>query len=284
MVGETGADERRGTVRVLVIQPGIAATPQEAYQRVRRLALEKRGERPDLAILPERWLPFLAGEDPAKNLEAEGGQTLEFVKNLAEELGCWVVSGGIWERREGADKPFVTAYACDDKGRVVGRQDKIHPYAHERGVFESGKELVVFRSEKVAFAVLICFDLTFWETPRLAVESGADLVLSPTMIREEGMHNWRVYLQARALENRVPVVGCNVLGRWMGRRFTGESMVVQFRRQARLSPSRLSCTRLEKNAVDARVVTVDVAFARKIRGSRLGEVVDKSSIRVVTAD
>lgn len=120
--------------------------------------------------------------------------------------------------------------------------------------------------------------MAFFETPRLAVENGADVLFSPTQIRQEGMYNWNIYLQARALENRVPVVACNSVGTYLKRRFLGNSKIISFVENF-ISPSKLKVVEGPK---DSGFVFDDInlIYPRKLRKIRLNEKIEKSKINV----
>ena len=120
--------------------------------------------------------------------------------------------------------------------------------------------------------------MAFYETPRLAAEHGADLLISPTQIREEGMHNWNIYLQARALENRIPVVACNSVGSLLKRRFLGKSKIISFVKNF-VSPSKLKIVEGPKGSGYI-FDEIDLKFPRKIRKIRLNEKIEKNNIKV----
>ena len=102
------------------------------------------------------------------------------------------------------------------------------------------------------------------------------------MIREEGLYNWKIYLQARSLENRVPVVACNTLGEILDRKFLGESTIVQFERTPQITPTKIQVERLPRNNPTAKLLQIDVKFPRKLRENRLNEVIHLKDLRVET--
>ena len=121
--------------------------------------------------------------------------------------------------------------------------------------------------------------MAFYETPRLAAENGADLLFSPTQIRDDGMHNWSIYLQARALENRIPVAACNALGCISERKFLGNSKIISFLKRY-YTPSKLKLIEGPKNNSGYVFDDVDLEFPRKLRKIRLKEKVEKTKINI----
>ena len=228
--------------------------------------------------MPERWVPF--SKDFTQNLQKQRGSDYHFIKTLAKDYNIKILSGAIWEKRNNSKKPMITCYYFDNNGEEIGRQDKIHLYAYEREYFEPGKELSLFKLDSShLFSVLICFDMAFFETPRLAVENGADILFSPTQIRDDGMENWEVYLKARALENRVPIVACNTFGKYRKRKFLGNSKIISFHK-GKISPSKLKIVEGPKDSSGFVFDIIDLDFPSKLRKIRLKEQIEKNRIKV----
>ncbi len=266
-------------MRVTCIQPKIRPDREKCYSEIRSI-LEiyfKKYKSSDIICLPERWTPFFS--EIKKNVQDERGEDYLFIQSLAKEFETSILSGAIWEMRENRKKPMITCYFFNQKGDEVGRQDKIHLYAMEKKMFEPGNELNIFEINGFYFAILICFDMAFYETPRLAVENGADVLFSPTQIRVEGMKNWAIYLKARALENRIPVVGCNTFGIIGNRTFPGNSKIISFIKGFR-SPSKLKIIEGPKNFGGFVYDDIDLTFPKKIRKARLSEKIDVNNINI----
>lgn len=266
-------------MKVACLQPKISPDRKECYSQVESLIrdLVNMNEKCDIACLPERWTPY--SNQITQNFQRERGDDYSFVKGLAEKYHLNLLSGGIWETRESSRKPHVTCYFFNENGEEIGRQDKIHLYSYERGIFKPSTELKLFKFKNSYFAILICFDVAFYETPRLAAENGADLIFSPTQIREDGMHNWKVYLQARALENRMPVVACNTYGKINERSFTGKSKIISFLKGPH-TPSKLRIVEAPENASSFIFDDINLEFPKELRKIRMNEKVEKTKINI----
>ena len=266
-------------MKVACIQPKICKDVNKSYSHIEEILkkLLKKFEDCQIACLPERWVPFLP--DMSQNIQNERGEHYNFIKELAKQYNIKLLSGAIWEKRKNLKKPSVTCYYFNEKGEEIGRQDKIHLYSYEQGNFEPGRELRIFKLGKSNFAILICFDVAFFETPRLAIENGADILFTPTLIREDGMDNWKIYLQARALENRIPITACNSVGNVLDRKFLGNSKILSFI-NGYISPSKLRIVEAPLGESAFVFDDVDLEFPRKLRKIRLSEKVDKSKIGV----
>lgn len=267
-------------MRVACIQPQIFLDRKKCYSQIKILLnqLLEKYQNCEIVCLPERWVPYF--RDSVKNLQEERGNDYSFIKNLAKEFTIKILSGAIWEKRKESNKPVITCYVFDENGEEIGRQEKIHLYSYEREQFNPGKELKIFKLNKLGnIAVLICFDMAFFETPRLAVENGADFLFSPTQIRDDGMDNWEIYLKARALENRVPIAACNSFGRYLNRKFLGNSKLISFHRGS-VSPSKLKIMEAPIDSSGFIYDDIDLSFPKKMRKIRLGERIDKNKIGI----
>ena len=266
-------------MKVACIQPELFLVREKCYSEIEQLMKEllKKQEECKIACLPERWVPLL--EDIPLNFQKERGDDYAFVQELAKKYCINLLSGAIWEKRPQVKKPVITCYFFNDKGEEIGRQDKIHLYAYEQKYFQPGNTLNIFTLEDFCFSILICFDMAFYETPRLAAENGADLLFSPTQIREDGLENWKIYLQARALESRIPVAACNTMRNILDRYFPGNSKVISFIK-GHVTPSKLKVVEGPKNSRGFVFDDIDLKFPRRLRKIRLKEKIDQSTITV----
>ncbi|MBD3353163.1 MAG: hypothetical protein GF364_16900 [Candidatus Lokiarchaeota archaeon] len=253
-------------------------------ERIKSLVAEAIHEDPDILVLPERWRPIPELDHIRTAINDERGSDYIFIKTLAKNYGVSIISGGIWEKRRQneQDKFFITTYYFNESGDEIGRQDKIHLYSYEPYLFTPGNQLKIFeyKKKKVFFTILICFDVAFYETPRLSVENGAEILISPTLIREDGLENWKTYLKARALENRVPIVACNPVGDFFGRHFPGGSKAISFKR-GHESPAVLIVEEAKLNKKEILTSSINLSYPNRIRKKRLSEKKDSQHIEIL---
>ncbi|GAG77309.1 unnamed protein product, partial [marine sediment metagenome] len=154
-------------MKVACIQPQIFQNRSQCYLEIEEILkmLLKKHDKNEIICLPERWVPF--SKNSIQNLQEERGDDYVFVKNLAKKYNIKIISGAIWENRASSDKPAITCYFFDENGEEIGRQDKIHLYTYEQEQFKPGKILNLFKIDSSYYlAILICFDMAFFETPR----------------------------------------------------------------------------------------------------------------------
>ncbi|MEJ2249910.1 MAG: carbon-nitrogen hydrolase family protein [Candidatus Lokiarchaeota archaeon] len=267
-------------MKVACIQSEIFKTREECYTNIENLIrnLMNGNKGVDIVCLPERWLPFFT--ELNKNIQKERGESYNFLRKIAQKYKIHLLSGAIWEIRKPSEKPWITCYYFDDNGKEIGRQDKMHLYSFEKQNFQNSNTLHIFKIEKFKFSILICFDMAFFETPRIATMNGAEILFSPTQIRKEGMYNWNIYLQARVLENRIPVVAVNSFGEIGERKFIGKSKIITFT-NGFFSPSKLKILEAPSNKSSFICSDIDLKFPNKLRKIRLNERIDMKNIEIV---
>jgi omega-amidase len=235
----------------------------------------------DIFLLPEHWYFIdVTSKDFLKNVQEKHGEYYRFCRSLSEKYHVSLISGALWEYEPEFKKPVVNAYFFDSEGKEKFCQKKIHLYAFEKAMFDKGTELYIYRDPLlgISFSILICFDIAFYETPRLATLNGAELLLSPTLIRDTGLENWDIYLKARALENRIPIAACNSVFELMDRKYLGKSKIIGFKEGSE-SPLILD-VKEAGTGNETLVSTLNIEFPSKIRKNRLEEAIDTTSIKI----
>ncbi|MFO0564700.1 MAG: carbon-nitrogen hydrolase family protein [Polyangiaceae bacterium] len=133
-------------------------------------ALEASGITPapeDVLLLPERVLMTHSAND-----------YVEAVRGLARKLGCHLVAGSHHEATGEAE--VNSGVALDPGGSVLGRYEKLRPYALERLSVRPGTGLGELRIAGRRFLVLICADFWFSDLFHRARDL-PDVVLVPAL-------------------------------------------------------------------------------------------------------
>jgi len=190
-----------GHIRVAAVQTGVYMNnPVKAVKEAEVLIREAAGDGARLICLPEYWLlsKVLKSADPI----------LQRFMKLGEELDAYINLGGYYESRGG--RTYLTSQTVSPSGSVVSRQDKMHLYRGEKRRAAEGSRFELFTVDSARVGVLVCHDVVFPESARTMTMMGCELLVVPSFITARGTEPWLVYLRARALENRVPVVASNV--------------------------------------------------------------------------
>ncbi len=172
------------------------------------------GSKIEIVCLPELWYTKVV-----RDFEKE----FKVIIDAAREYDFTIIPGAFKEKI--CDDTYVSCPVVTPNGSILGRQFKIHLFGDQRKTLKPGSKMEVFEIGKLKFSVPICYDLVFPEIARSAVREGAELLFFPSKIPKTGINPWHLYLQVRALENRIPIVASNVCGGIFG----GRSMIVDLK-------------------------------------------------------
>jgi predicted amidohydrolase len=198
-------------VKLGLIQTTLQSTNQKRIFNVSKI-LKKLGKKDtDIVCLPEQWL---------KNNEIKDFD-LEFsdFKKIAKEFSMTIIPGAFYEITK--KHTSIIAPIIGPKGEFIGRQEKIHPFDYEKNNVKPGNEAKIFNTA-CKFGVVICYDMVFPKVANTLVKKGAQVLFSPSRIVRRGIEPWQMYVQVRALENRIPILAANV----ENRRFGGNSLII----------------------------------------------------------
>ncbi|MBW1917835.1 MAG: carbon-nitrogen hydrolase family protein [Deltaproteobacteria bacterium] len=208
--------------------------------RARQLIQEaaRRGAR--LVALPEHFAYL--GPREEENLPTAqplDGPLVQEFRQLAAELGIYLLLGTFPEIAAPGPKPYNTSVLLGPQGNLLAYYRKIHlfditlpgrtTYQESRYV-QSGQKVVTASLSEEAFTIglAICYDLRFPELFRFLVDQGAEVIILPAAFTlHTGKDHWEVLLRARAIENQVYILAPAQFGQHGPQRESyGRSMVV----------------------------------------------------------
>ena len=177
--------------------------------------------------------------DKVKIREADGvGPIQDFLAEQASRHEIWLVGGAIPLAGHDADKVNAACLVFDERGKRVGRYDKIHLFDvtltevsenyTESDTIEAGNEVVVIDTPFGRLGLAVCYDLRFPEFFRQLLEKEAEIITLPSAFTAiTGKAHWDALVRARAIENLSYVVASAQGGYHAnGRETYGHSMVV----------------------------------------------------------
>lgn len=175
----------------------------------------------DLIVFPELFLSGYATSG-IDSLDLDGPEVGEMAR-LARENDVATIFG-IPERVVGG---VANSAICVDRfGNLAGSYRKTHLFGDERGAFVAGDELLLVELDGIKAGLLICFDVEFPEVARLLALAGADLLVTISANMEPFGRDHDVFATARALENGLPHLYVNQVGRGERFVFAGGTMAV----------------------------------------------------------
>jgi omega-amidase len=156
-------------MRIILVQAQLTHDGGTNLDRIRdRLDIARIDfARGDVLLLPERFDPRLEAAPYERD-----------VTSLARSLGCHVVGGSHHERRAGGS--VNAGVVVDPDGGIIGRYEKLRPYASERQFIEPGTGLGEFTFCGANVLVLICADFWFVDLV-LGATRAPDVVLVPAL-------------------------------------------------------------------------------------------------------
>lgn len=227
-------------VKLGLIQTISYSTNQKGISRVSE-TLKKLGKKEtEMVCLPEQWLKN--NEISDLDLEFSG------FKKIAKDYSMTIIPGAFYEITK--RQTSIIAPIIGPEGEIIGRQEKIHPYGYERDTVKPGNEAKIFNTV-CKFGVIICYDMVFPNVANTLVKKGAQVLLSPSRIVRRGIEPWQMYVQVRALENRIPILAANV----ENRRFGGNSVIVDLTENNKVATTKI--TRLSGESEIAREFRLD---------------------------
>jgi predicted amidohydrolase len=177
----------------------------------------------DLVVTPELCitgydLDGLAtlGEQLAEPLD---GPTVAMAARVAADRGCTLVIG-LLERGEGGALYDTAVIVPPDGPAVAYRKTHLYPPEHAR--FAAGDALRTVRTPAGRLGPLICFEHAFPEVATALALDGAQVLTIPSAVPVGYEHLLPVRNRARAQDNQVFVVACNLAGEG----FCGGSLIV----------------------------------------------------------
>ncbi len=172
-----------------------------------------------LVLLPE--LSYCGYTVDAKIFELHSfDDGLEFFCALARKYNIYIGFGAA--RRVG--KKYKNSYVIvSNDGKIVCIYDKIHlfSFASENTVFDSGERLSIFELDGLSIGISICYDLRFPEIFSLYANK-CDIALCPSAWPKKRVRDFRLLLKARAIENRLNMLGIN----WLGGEYIKSSLAI----------------------------------------------------------
>jgi omega-amidase len=175
-----------------------------------------------LICFPEQ---FATGWDPQpqKNIQDIHGSIVSSLQEYAKESQISILGSF---RQANDPLPKNTAVAIDRDGRILSTYAKMHLFSHghEDKGNTPGTDLGMFTLGSLACGIAICYDLRFPDLFRLYAQHGVQAVFIPSAWPHVRTRHWELFIQARALENQMYIIGVNTTGQNPVESYAGNSM------------------------------------------------------------
>jgi predicted amidohydrolase len=169
-------------------------------------------------------------------LPADGGAVLDEMRELARDLGVWLLLGSLTVRTD-EDRIANRSVLVAADGAIVASYDKIHMFdvtlpdgkvIRESSAYRPGDRAVVADTPWGRLGLTVCYDLRFPGLYRALAQAGAQFISVPASFqRQTGKAHWHALLRARAIENECYVIAPAMCGDHPGDRQTyGHYLIV----------------------------------------------------------
>jgi len=234
-------ESRKNTVTIGLVQTSLSEDIRKNMEKTIVKIREAANKGAQIVCLQElyrtKYFPTDERKDVTQLAETIHGETTSTLSNLAKELGV-VIIAPIFEV-DSTGKHYNTAVVINSDGTVMGSYRKMHiphdPFFYEKSYFDVGDSgYQIFRTRKLSFGVLICYDQWFPEAARTLALQGADLIFYPSAIgylegdplsQEDWHYAWENIQRSHAIANGIHVASINRVGTEGKIKFWGASFV-----------------------------------------------------------
>jgi omega-amidase len=168
---------------------------------------------------------FATGWDPRpqKNIQNSQGSIVSSLQAYAKEYGIGIIGSF---RQENDPLPKNTVIVIAKDGRILTSYAKIHLFSsgHEQEGNSPGNDLGIFNLDSLVCGIAICYDLRFPDLFRIYAQEGVQAVFVPAAWPRIRIRHWELFIQARALENQMYIIGVNTTGQTPVESYSGASM------------------------------------------------------------
>lgn len=156
------------------------------------------------------------------------GEITETVSDMSLEYDMVILAG--MAEKDKRNRIFAS-HIVAKPDRSIGVYRKIHVAPVEKKFFHAGEDVRLFDAGGIKFGIQLCYDAHFPELSTRMALMGADIIFmphaSPRGTPEEKFRSWMRHLPARAFDNGLFIVACNLCGEnSAGLSFPGTGVVI----------------------------------------------------------
>ncbi|WP_321420934.1 nitrilase-related carbon-nitrogen hydrolase [uncultured Methanomethylovorans sp.] len=182
----------------------------------------------DIVVFPELFSTGFCYEEISDLAEEAPYCTILKLLEFSKRMECVVIGSIIEKQSHSDDYAYYNLGFCVEHGILTGVYRKSHPFKKELNFFTAGNSIHPIALEKYGLTIglEICYELRFPEVARKLALAGADLLVTAAQFPNPRRHVWRTLSLARAIENQIPHVACNLVGSSPTSSFFGGSIII----------------------------------------------------------
>jgi N-carbamoylputrescine amidase len=183
-------------------------------RRMRRWVQQARDQGVHVLCFPEMNITgYSVRPEVREAAEPIPGPIPDALSELAA-LGDMVLLAGMAEK--GKQGKVYASHLVVYPGGEIGVYRKLHIAPPEDGLFDPGHRVPLFHFRETTFGIQLCYDAHFPELSTVMALKGAEILFfphaSPRGNSKSKFSSWMRHLPARAFDNSLYVVACNVVG------------------------------------------------------------------------
>jgi predicted amidohydrolase len=181
----------------------------------------------ELLVYPELYLCGLDGRAAERDAhmaevaEPLDGPRVETLRQVAGDVGRWIVPGSVYERSAEGDV-YNTTVLLSPQGEIVASYRKCFPWRPYEVCRPGDRFVVADIPGRGRVGLSICYDTWFPEVVRHLAWMGAEVIITPTLTPTSDRPQELVLTRANAIANQVFVISVN----GAAPHSTGHSLVV----------------------------------------------------------
>lgn len=212
------------TVSLAQLSPKLG-DKQYNFEQIEKTFIDAKKEKSQLVVFPELFLSgYSVGEQLEEISETINGPYMKKVRQLCKQYEINTILSFPEDGEDG--NYYISSSFIDENGDVLGTYRKVHLFDEERNYFAAGSSFEVIDTPLGSIGMMICFDVEFPEIARALALKGVDfIVIVNANMHPYEMHH-HIYARSRAMENEVPVIICNRVGKEEHLDFCGDSMLI----------------------------------------------------------
>lgn len=173
-----------------------------------------RDEGARVVCFPEMNLTGYSTREVIKNVTRSIDSPLvRQLERLSQDSGLVILAGLAEADRHGR---LFASHVVAAPGRTVAVYRKTHVAPPEQALFHPGENIPLFEIDGWRFGIQLCYDAHFPELATRMALDGADVIFgphaSPRGTPQGKLDSWQRHLPARAFDNGLYVVACNLCG------------------------------------------------------------------------
>lgn len=182
-----------------------------------------------LIVLPEVFPTGFCYDTIGEVAEYAPYPTIKKLSCFSKDHDC-IIIGSIIERQAN-DIEFHSYYNlgfCIESGRLAGIYRKTHLFGMEKSYFSSGSTIlpIYVKKHDLKIGLEICYELRFPEVARKLTLAGANILVTIAEFPNPKANQWRSLATSRSIENQIPHIACNRVGKDPYSSFFGGSLII----------------------------------------------------------